>query len=140
MSATVRFAPSPTGQLHAGNIRTALFNFLFARKTGGRFILRLDDTDKERSTEEFDDGIREDLAWLDGQRNVSQHHVARALANTASRGSRERPAQVGEFDPVLDIGRTRLVRPPTRWVGRGWIDGHRSRSLCSGWLDGSGPS
>jgi glutamyl-tRNA synthetase len=64
MSATVRFAPSPTGQLHAGNIRTALFNFLFARKTGGRFILRLDDTDKERSTEEFADGIREDLAWL----------------------------------------------------------------------------
>ena len=64
MSVTVRFAPSPTGRLHAGNIRTALFNFLFARKTGGDLILRLDDTDKERSTEEFADGIREDLAWL----------------------------------------------------------------------------
>jgi glutamyl-tRNA synthetase len=64
MSVTVRFAPSPTGRLHAGNIRTALFNYLFARKMGGHFILRLDDTDKERSTEEFTEGIREDLAWL----------------------------------------------------------------------------
>jgi glutamyl-tRNA synthetase len=64
MSVTVRFAPSPTGRLHAGNIRTALFNFLFARKAGGSLILRFDDTDKERSTEEFADGIREDLAWL----------------------------------------------------------------------------
>jgi glutamyl-tRNA synthetase len=60
----VRFAPSPTGRLHAGNIRTALFNYLFARKMGGEFLLRLDDTDRERSTEEFAEGIREDLAWL----------------------------------------------------------------------------
>ena len=64
MAVTVRFAPSPTGRLHAGNIRTALFNFLCARKTGGRFLLRLDDTDSERSTEEFAVGIREDLSWL----------------------------------------------------------------------------
>jgi glutamyl-tRNA synthetase len=64
MSVTVRFAPSPTGRLHAGNIRTALFNFLFARKAGGSLILRFDDTDQERSTEEFAQGIREDLAWL----------------------------------------------------------------------------
>ena len=60
----MRFAPSPTGRLHAGNIRTALFNALFARKTGGRLILRLDDTDRERSTEEFARGIEEDLSWL----------------------------------------------------------------------------
>jgi glutamyl-tRNA synthetase len=64
MSVTVRFAPSPTGRLHAGNIRTALINFLFARKTGGRLIFRLDDTDMMRSTKEFAQGIREDLAWL----------------------------------------------------------------------------
>jgi len=64
MSVTVRFAPSPTGRLHAGNIRTALFNFLFAHARNGRFVLRLDDTDRERSTQEFADGIREDLAWL----------------------------------------------------------------------------
>lgn len=64
MGVTVRFAPSPTGRLHAGNIRTALFNYLFARKSGGDLILRLDDTDAARSTEEFAEGIREDLAWL----------------------------------------------------------------------------
>ena len=59
-----RFAPSPTGRLHVGNIRTALHNWLFARKHGGRFLLRLDDTDAERSKEEFVDAIRADLAWL----------------------------------------------------------------------------
>ncbi len=64
MMVTVRFAPSPTGRLHAGNIRTALINWIFARKEGGRFLLRLDDTDAERSTEEFAQGIREDLTWL----------------------------------------------------------------------------
>lgn len=64
MTVTVRFAPSPTGRLHAGNIRTALFNFLFARKTGGQLVLRLDDTDIERSTREFARGIGEDLHWL----------------------------------------------------------------------------
>jgi glutamyl-tRNA synthetase len=64
MSVTVRFAPSPTGRIHAGNIRTALLNFLFARKMGGRLIFRLDDTDRDRSTEEFAQGIRGDLAWL----------------------------------------------------------------------------
>jgi glutamyl-tRNA synthetase len=64
MSVTTRFAPSPTGRLHVGNIRTALHNFLFARKNGGQFILRIDDTDSERSTQEFDQAIRDDLAWL----------------------------------------------------------------------------
>ena len=64
MNVKVRFAPSPTGRIHAGNIRTALFNWLFARKMGGRLLLRLDDTDKERSTEEFARGIEEDLSWL----------------------------------------------------------------------------
>ena len=59
-----RFAPSPTGYLHVGNLRTALFNFLIARKAGGQFILRLDDTDPERSKEEYVDAIREDLEWL----------------------------------------------------------------------------
>ncbi len=61
---TTRFAPSPTGWLHVGNLRTALFNFLIARKTGGQFILRLDDTDAERSKQEYADGIQRDLEWL----------------------------------------------------------------------------
>ncbi len=59
-----RFAPSPTGYLHVGNLRTALFNYMIARKAGGSFILRLDDTDPERSREEYADAIREDLEWL----------------------------------------------------------------------------
>lgn len=59
-----RFAPSPTGYIHVGNLRTALFNYLIARKAGGQFILRLDDTDPERSRQEYADGIMEDLQWL----------------------------------------------------------------------------
>jgi glutamyl-tRNA synthetase len=64
MTVVARFAPSPTGRLHVGNIRTALHNYLFARKNGGKFILRIDDTDRERSTAEFDQAIRDDLDWL----------------------------------------------------------------------------
>ncbi|SFI45033.1 glutamate--tRNA ligase [Jannaschia pohangensis] len=59
-----RFAPSPTGYLHVGNLRTALMNWVIARKAGGTFILRLDDTDPERSKQEYADAIREDLEWL----------------------------------------------------------------------------
>jgi glutamyl-tRNA synthetase len=64
MTVTTRFAPSPTGSLHVGNIRTALHNWLWARRHGGRFLLRIDDTDLERSKEEHVAGIRADLAWL----------------------------------------------------------------------------
>src|SRR5207253_7731827 len=64
MTVVTRFAPSPTGRLHVGNIRTALHNFLFARKHGGTFLLRIDDTDRERSTAEFDQAIRDDLTWM----------------------------------------------------------------------------
>jgi glutamyl-tRNA synthetase len=60
----VRFAPSPTGYLHVGGARTALFNWLFARQTGGKFILRIEDTDLQRSSEEMVRGILEGLAWL----------------------------------------------------------------------------
>ncbi|MBT8424736.1 MAG: glutamate--tRNA ligase [Silicimonas sp.] len=59
-----RFAPSPTGFIHVGNLRTALFNWIIARKAGGTFILRIDDTDPERSKEEYVDAIKEDLDWL----------------------------------------------------------------------------
>jgi glutamyl-tRNA synthetase len=64
MTVVTRFAPSPTGRLHVGNIRTALHNYLFAKKHGGAFILRIDDTDRERSTREFDRAIRDDLDWI----------------------------------------------------------------------------
>jgi glutamyl-tRNA synthetase len=64
MTIKTRFAPSPTGKLHVGNARVALLNWLFTRQQGGQFMLRLDDTDEERSTEAFADGIRADLDWL----------------------------------------------------------------------------
>ena len=64
MSVKVRFAPSPTGKLHVGNVRTALVNWLFAKGQGGSFVLRIDDTDLARSTQEFEDGIETDLTWL----------------------------------------------------------------------------
>ena len=63
-SVKVRFAPSPTGRLHVGNLRTALVNYLFARKHGGSFMLRIDDTDEERSSAEFETAIRDDLNWM----------------------------------------------------------------------------
>ena len=63
-SPIVRFAPSPTGRLHVGNVRTALMNVLFAQAEGGTFVLRIDDTDLERSTAEYEQGIRDDLSWL----------------------------------------------------------------------------
>jgi glutamyl-tRNA synthetase len=64
MTVITRFAPSPTGRLHVGNIRTALHNALFARAKSGKFLLRIDDTDAERSTEAFVEAIHADLAWL----------------------------------------------------------------------------
>ncbi|MFN5902424.1 MAG: glutamate--tRNA ligase, partial [Novosphingobium sp.] len=64
MTVTTRFAPSPTGTLHVGNVRTALHNWLLAKQAGGRFLLRIDDTDAERSREEYVTAIRADLAWL----------------------------------------------------------------------------
>ncbi len=76
MTTITRFAPSPTGRLHVGNIRSALHNWMLARKAGGRFMLRIDDTDAERSREEYVDAIREDLAWLglspDGEARQSE--------------------------------------------------------------------
>ena len=64
MTPVVRFAPSPTGRIHVGNLRPALLNWLFARREGGTFLLRFDDTDRERSREDYVEGIREDLRWL----------------------------------------------------------------------------
>ncbi len=64
MTVSVRIAPSPTGLLHIGNIRAALFNYLYARRHTGSFMLRLDDTDQERSTQEFAEAVERDLGWL----------------------------------------------------------------------------
>lgn len=74
---TTRFAPSPTGRLHVGNIRTALHNWMLARQGGGRFILRIDDTDAERSREDYVDAIRADLTWLGLGWDVEERQSAR---------------------------------------------------------------
>ena len=80
MTVITRFAPSPTGRLHVGNIRTALHNWLLAKQAGGRFLLRIDDTDRERSREEYVTAIREDLAWLglhpDGEERQSERFAS----------------------------------------------------------------
>src|SRR5207248_1796188 len=64
MTVVTRFAPSPTGLLHVGGVRTALFSWLYARRNGGKFILRVEDTDRERSTEEAVRVILDGMAWL----------------------------------------------------------------------------
>lgn len=73
----VRFAPSPTGMLHVGNLRTALVNYLYARKVGGAFMLRIDDTDETRSTVEFETAIREDMQWMGMQWDEEDRQSAR---------------------------------------------------------------
>ncbi len=77
MTVITRFAPSPTGNLHVGNIRTALHNWLWAQKTGGQFWLRIDDTDAERSEEAFVTAIRADLDWLGLARDGEERQSAR---------------------------------------------------------------
>jgi glutamyl-tRNA synthetase len=96
---TVRFAPSPTGLLHVGNARAALANYLFARHFGGRFILRIDDTDAERSRDEYAEAVARDLNWLGvvwdetfRQRDRLEHYAAAA----------ERLKQSGRLYPCFE--------------------------------------
>jgi glutamyl-tRNA synthetase len=77
----VRFAPSPTGLLHVGNARTAMLNWLFAKKENGRFFLRIDDTDTERSKPEYERAILEDLAWLGLSHDIFARQMERADAH-----------------------------------------------------------
>jgi len=88
-----RFAPSPTGRLHVGNIRTALHNALFALKKGGRFLLRIDDTDLERSREEYVEAIQADLGWLG------------LKPNATVRQSQRFPLYEREFERLRQTGR-----------------------------------
>ena len=113
-----RFAPSPTGQLHVGNLRAALFNWAIARKAGGTFVLRLDDTDPERSKEEYADGIRRDLEWLGLTWDREERQSARlglyAEAADALRG-KGRLYEAFETPTELDLKRKKLLnmgRPP----------------------------
>lgn len=118
MSVTCRFAPSPTGWIHVGNLRTALMNYLIALQKGGTFILRLDDTDQERSKQEYIDGLKEDLAWL-GIRYDRVEQQSKRLARYAE--AAEALKASGRFyecfeTPVeLDLKRKKLLnmgKPP----------------------------
>ena len=114
----VRFAPSPTGRIHIGNARTALLNWLYARRQGGTFILRFDDTDRERSRVEYEEAIEQDLAWLgitpDSVRRQSRRIAAYDAAIEALE-ARGRLYPAYETAEELDRRRRRqqaLGRPP----------------------------
>lgn len=112
MTVTVRFAPSPTGRLHIGNIRPAILNWLLARRAGGTFILRLDDTDRERSREEHAEAIRRDLRWLGlvwarEERQSERVSLYEAAAETLIRDGRLYPCY--ESEDELDRKRKRQL-------------------------------
>ena len=94
---TVRFAPSPTGLLHVGNARAALANYLFARHHGGRFLLRIDDTDLDRSRDEYAVAIERDLRWLGLDWDASFRQRDRFDLYAAAA---ERLKQSGRFTPA----------------------------------------
>ena len=118
MKPRVRFAPSPTGRLHIGNIRTAALNWLYARKHKGSFLLRLDDTDTVRSTEEFAQAIRDDLEWLGltwDEEARQQDRTARYEAMAATLKAQGVLYPAFESEEELDRRRKRQLamhRPP----------------------------
>jgi len=111
MPATVRFAPSPTGLIHVGNARTALFNWLFILREGGRFLLRFDDTDRERSRQEFADAIDADLRWL----GIAPHETFRQSDRLAGyRAAAEQLVAAGRlyacYETAEELDRKRKAR------------------------------
>ncbi|MBU3028518.1 glutamate--tRNA ligase [Paracoccus marinaquae] len=134
-----RFAPSPTGHIHVGNLRTALFNYLIARKAGGTFILRLDDTDQERSKQEYVDGIKRDLDWLglhwDREERQSLRLDRYAEAADQLRGA-GRLYEVFETPTELDLKRKKQLnmgRPPVYdRTGLGLSEADRDRLRAEG--------
>ena len=118
MSVTVRWAPSPTGRIHLGNARPALLNWYFARRHGGRYVLRMDDTDLARSTREFADGIEADLAWLGVQPDLLVRQSDRTALYDAARDQLVAAGRLYpcyETEEELDRKRARarlLGRPP----------------------------
>ena len=113
----VRFAPSPTGNLHVGNVRTALINWLFAKAHNGKFILRIDDTDTERSTPAYEAAIREDLTWLglSWQATFSQSDRF-AMYDAAAADLKQRGLLYPCYETADELDRQRkLQRAARRW-------------------------
>jgi glutamyl-tRNA synthetase len=102
-SIRVRFAPSPTGSMHTGSARTALFNWLFARKYGGTFVLRIEDTDKERSEKRYDDELLQGLSWLGLNWDEGPQSVG-------DEGQLAFGDEKGEFGPYRQSERTAIYR------------------------------
>src|SRR3989338_7422264 len=106
-----RFAPSPPGFMHMGSVRTALFAYLFARQNGGKFILRIEDTDKQRSKKEFDEAILDAMKWLgleydelarQSERGlVYSKHIKNLLKEGKAFVSKEENVGVGECSEVI---------------------------------------
>ena len=118
MTVTVRFAPSPTGHIHIGNARTALFNWLFAMKNGGRFIQRFDDTDIARSKQEYADAILYDLHWLGIFQDATEYQSRRFEIYEGAVGHLKRAGLLyacyetpEELDSGVKIRRTRGLPP-----------------------------
>ncbi len=124
----VRMAPSPTGNLHIGGARTALFNYLFARKNGGKFILRIEDTDKERSTKEFETNILESFKWLDlkydelfrqsEREEIYKTYLKKMIDAGFAYVSKEEPKEEGQRSEVI-----RLKNPNKKIVFEDMIRG-----------------
>jgi glutamyl-tRNA synthetase len=107
----VRFAPSPTGRIHIGNARTALLNYIFARSQGGGFVLRFDDTDRERSREEFVQAIEVDLEWLGMRPDVTVRESAReALYIAAAQSLKESGRLYPCYETAGELERRRRLQ------------------------------
>lgn len=143
----VRFAPSPTGSFHVGGARTALFNWLFARKNEGVFILRIEDTDKERSERKYEDEITESLKWLglnwDEGPATAAHSDGAVLATNAENIVADRPDWIGKHGPYRQSERTGLYRKYLEklletgaayycYCAKDELEAHREAMLTSG--------
>ncbi len=135
----VRFAPSPTGFLHVGSVRTALFNWIFAKQNSGKFILRIEDTDKERSKPEYEKNILESLKWLgldwdegpspNGAQNNAddtQNNAEKSQRESAS--SRRKSAYIGDYGPYRQSERIKIYR---NYIERLIGEGRAYRCFCS---------
>ena len=112
MAPKTRFAPSPTGLIHIGNARTAILNYLYALKHGGTFLLRMDDTDQERSKPEFADAIERDLSWLGikwDQKERQSDRIARYLEMAEALKAKGRLYACYETADELDRKRKRQL-------------------------------
>ena len=118
----VRFAPSPTGLLHVGNARTALYNWLYARRMGGKFILRIEDTDQERSEARYETQLIEDLRWLGLNWDEGPGLTAADRANNASADER------GDVGPYRQSGRLAIYAKHTE---RLLAEGKAYRCFCT---------